>query len=237
MLNWFKAEPSCPVSDTEAEWISRRFNWLLAELGRDRLTSATTLLPTTDFFPSTYKATKGEISRLLKLLAEHMGINPSKVELAFYRDAESRTSGLYTAEEGRFTVWIELAGLNDPLGVVATLAHELGHVILLGENRINPDEDDHEPLTDLLTVFLGLGLLTANYAVVEANWIQGSYSGWSVGQRGYLSLRAYGYALSHYAIARSELSPAWLRYLRPDVRSACKQGIAYLNHVRSLSAA
>jgi hypothetical protein len=236
MLNWFRTQPVCPVSDQEAEWVSRRFNWLIGELSLERLTAATTVLPTTDFFPSSYRATTKEISHLLDLLADRMGISRSCVELAFYRDDHPRfegaehagTSGLYTQEDGRNCVWLEASSLQDPLSVVATIAHELAHVILLGEGRVSVDEEDHEPLTDLLTVFLGLGVLTANNAVVESNWTQGSHQGWAVGRRGYLSLRMFGYALSHYAIARSEHSPEWLRYLRPDVRTACKQGIAYL---------
>ena len=62
----------------------------------------------------------------------------------------------------RAAIGVEYKQLNDPLGLVATLAHEIGHEILLGEGRVSRDQPDHEPLT-LLTVFMGMGShFTAN---------------------------------------------------------------------------
>jgi len=54
--------------------------------------------------------------------------------------------------------------LLDPMSLVATMAHELGHVILLGGNLLTHDTPDQEPMTDLLTGFTGLGIFTANSA-------------------------------------------------------------------------
>jgi hypothetical protein len=44
------------------------------------------------------------------------------------------------------------------------VAHELARVRLLGEQRINTDCGDQEQLTDLATVFFGLGIFTADAA-------------------------------------------------------------------------
>jgi hypothetical protein len=54
---------------------------------------------------------------------------------------------------------VEAANLDDPLAMVATAAHELGHVRRLGHGWLSDEAADHEPLTDLLTVFLGRLLL------------------------------------------------------------------------------
>jgi hypothetical protein len=51
-----------------------------------------------------------------------------------------------------------------PVALVSTLAHELGHVLLLADGRISAQQQDHEPLTDLLTIFFGLGIFSANAA-------------------------------------------------------------------------
>jgi hypothetical protein len=48
--------------------------------------------------------------------------------------------------------------------LVATLAHELGHIILLRPGLIKRTKEDMEPLNDLLTIFLGFGIFTANAA-------------------------------------------------------------------------
>ena len=46
--------------------------------------------------------------------------------------------------------------LADPTGLVAVLAHELRHDMLIGRGLL-PDELDAEWVTDLLPVYLGLG--------------------------------------------------------------------------------
>ncbi len=86
--------------------------------------------------------------------------------------------------------------------MVATLAHELGHIHLLGHGRISDDVEDHEPLTDLLTVFFGMGIFTANAVMYEQYWENGVLSGWSMGRRGYLGMPVYGYALARFARLR-----------------------------------
>jgi hypothetical protein len=65
---------------------------------------------------------------------------------------------------GRCVVAIDRANIGNPTALLAVIAHELGHVRLLGENRIPAGRPDSEPLTDLLTVYLGMGIFTANAA-------------------------------------------------------------------------
>jgi len=50
------------------------------------------------------------------------------------------------------------------MGLIGTTAHEVAHVLLLADGRISREEPDMEPFTDLLTVYLGLGIFTANTA-------------------------------------------------------------------------
>jgi tetratricopeptide (TPR) repeat protein len=77
-------------------------------------------------------------------------------------------------------------------------------------------------LTDLLTVFFGLGIFTANSVIREANWRVGRFSGWNLSRQGYLGLAEYAYALALYAAARGERKPDWLRHLRPDLLALFK---------------
>jgi hypothetical protein len=237
MLNWFRSKPTCPVNPEEQAWIERRFAWLTEEFGPERLKHGTLILPTTDFFPSDYDGTESEIADIMQRVARYMDVDPTLLRLNFYEENHPRfegqwtkgTTGLFREARGRFEIWLEVTQLEDPFSVVATLAHEIGHVVLIGQRRISPALEDHEPLTDLVTVFLGLGLFTANSVIHEHNWSFGQWSGWSVGRRGYLSMSMYGYALALYALARSEPMPSWAVHLRPDVRSALKQGIRYLS--------
>lgn len=141
----------------------------------------------------------------------------------------SGSAGLYEGHEGRFVIGVEVGNLDDPLGLVATLAHELGHIHLLGQGRISEDAEDHEPLTDLLTIFFGMGVCTANAAMRENYWENGIVAGWSMGRHSYLGMPVYGYALARFARAREEDGKAWSRELRLDVRSAFKDAIRFLS--------
>ena len=99
---------------------------------------------------------------------------------------------------------IDSANLQDPQALVATLAHELCHVHLISDGRIDPDRPDHEPLTDLLTVFLGFGIFNANTAVQFKQFEDGVMQGWSSSRQGYLPEEAFGYALALYTWVRRE---------------------------------
>ena len=227
MFNWLRGKPKCPVDPSGKQWIESRFTWLTNELGLDRLNNVETVVPSERFLPMEYHCDEEGINDLMTRVAGFMDVDPSTLRLSFYEDttpqyegAESKFSlGLYSESRNHFDISLEVHSLEDPVGVIATLAHEIGHVILIGQNRIDPDEEDQEELTDLLTVFLGLGIFSANAVLQESNWTEGNSSGWSVGKRGYLSMDMYGYALALYALARNTQKPSWASHLRPDVRA------------------
>ena len=236
MFDWFRGKPECPVDGQTKCWIETRFSWLADELGMERLQSGPTVMPTEEFLPPCYECTEDGIYDLMCRVASYMNVDPATLNLRFYEDntpqfegvINNSTAGLYTETDEQFDIWLEVGSLDDPGNVIGTLSHEIGHVILLGHNRISPDEPDHEELTDLLTVYMGLGIFRANSVVHESNWRAGHWSGWSVGKRGYLSMDMYGYAMALYTLARDDPSPLWSGHLRPDVRAALKRGVRYI---------
>ena len=240
MFNWLRKTPRCPVDENTKRWIENRFAWLTVELGRERLETGPTVVPTEEFLPLDYECTEEGIRDLVCRVASYMDVDPTTLNLGFYEDntpefegvINGRAAGFYTEAFNRFDIWLEVGSMNDPQGVIGTLAHEIGHVILLGQNRLSPDEPDHEEVTDLLTVFMGLGIFSANSVIQESNWTQGQLSGWSVGKRGYLSMDMYGYAMALYTLARRDPSPQWATYLRPDVRAALRRGVRFIEETR-----
>jgi len=235
MFEWirsfFSSAPVCPVNEEEREWLEERFEWLIEEFGIDRLRTATTVVPTTEFFPSRWHGTEDEIHGILLVVAEQMDVDPDYVRVKFYSEGPSPVEGMaregslgtYSESEdwGFYDIRINTDALDDPLGIVSTMAHELGHVRLLGEERIWAEAPDNEPLTDLTTVFFGLGILRANSVVRQKS----VGSGTSLSRSGYLSMNMLGYALGLYALARDETNPTWLKHLRADVRWACRNTI------------
>lgn len=242
MFDWFRSKPTCPIEDAMREWIDNRWAWLEGQFGVQRLLNAEVILPRAEYFPDPFSGTEEAARVMLDRVCGYMDIDPGTVELSLYEDRnpvyegqwQHGTAGLYHEQAGKYRIWIEVNNLDDPLGMVGTMAHELGHVHLLGHGRITGDADDHEPLTDLLTVYLGLGVFTANSVIRENYWQLGHYSGWSMGRRGYLGMPMYGYAFARFARSRGEENPAWAQELRLDVRSAFKQAMRFLDEEAEL---
>jgi hypothetical protein len=82
-------------------------------------------------------------------------------------------AGLYTAKRGgRPVITIDRSSVHQPARLLAVIAHELGHVRLLSEERVAPDRQDGEPLTDLATVY-------ACYTAMRANWTRRGPGTWT----------------------------------------------------------
>ena len=168
MFGWF--HPTCPVGPAEKAWIEDRMRWLALEFGVDRLRKARVVLPTPEFFPDRYDADRAGAKRLFRRVCGYMDVDPDPIRLQFFTQKRlkgvdgfgSGAAGTYEDEGWRTTIRLDEDTLSDPMVVVATLAHELGHEILLGQGRITADRKDHEPLTDLITIFVGMGVFTAN---------------------------------------------------------------------------
>ncbi len=241
MLAWFRANSECPIDPAARTWLDGRWAWLERQFGVERVRNARLILPRADFFPNRFTGTPEDARALLDRVCDYMGIDAASVKLSLYEERTAvyegqwhrGTSGLYQSEANTFRIWVEVGNLSDPLAMVGTMAHELGHVHLLGHGRISGEEEDHEPLTDLLTVFLGLGIFTANSVIRETDWISENRAGWTMHRRGYLGMPDYGYAFARFAQARGEDGSLWSRELRLDVRTAFKQSMRFLSHEAS----
>ena len=172
-----------------------------------------------------------------------MEVDPGTIELMIFDDTENTTrsllpyasgessgvGGLYAHDgESRTVIAINSSQMDDPAALVATLAHELGHVILLRPGLVGRDEPDMEPLNDLLTVFLGFGVFSANTAFQFRQHNSYDRQGWSARRLGYLSEEQFGYALARFAVERGEGKPAWTRYLGTNVGSYWKRSMGWL---------
>src|SRR5439155_16827567 len=97
-------------------------------------------------------------------------------------EGEKYSGGLYWGkqEDNKYHIGLEQKKLTEPLDMIATLAHEFSHIKLLGEKRI---ENNNEPLTDLTTVIFGLGIFNANAAFQTRRGVDS----WGCSKLGYLS--------------------------------------------------
>ncbi len=134
----------------------------------------------------------------------------------------------YHAPADKPRISINEAQLKDPLALVATLAHELGHILLLRPGLVDRTDPDMEPLNDLLTIFLGFGIFTANSAFRFEQHTDYRSQGWSTRRLGCLSEEQLGYALARFAFERGENKPAWVSFLSTNIAAYLKRSAAWL---------
>lgn len=216
-------------------------DWFVAEFGTDRL-HGEVVLPTDDYFPGVYRGTREDVQTVLDRLCKHMDVDPARVDLEHYAADENPAlsahipihtesagaAGHHRTRNGRSVIGIRDDQAGQPMALVATVAHELGHTLLLGDGRIPAQREDHEPLTDLLTIFFGLGIFTANAAFEHSREVRGEFGYTRTTRLGYLTEPMYGYGLARYAWLRGEPDPAWARYLDTNPRTFLKRGLRYL---------
>lgn len=226
MFGWFTS--SCPLDTGEKTWTEWRMRWLADQLGIERLFNAQVVLPTEEFFPDYQHGTVEDAERILKRLCGFFAIKAQDIQLEVCADAQlPGAAGHYDRGE-QTVIRIAESELNDATRLVATLAHELAHEILLGGGLLTADVADHEWITDLLPVFLGIGIFAANATIYEDHVRDGQLSWWTISKQGYLPARIFGYAFALFSFMRGELDPPWAKYLRPDASTALRGGLRFL---------
>jgi hypothetical protein len=239
-MKWFGAE--CPVNEKERLWIEKSSEWLSRQLSLDS-NDVKVILPTAEFFPDVYRAEEADVDKLLRRVCAYMKVHRDRLSLELFSDRrhelrhvlpsfESRERGVAgqfsLRQDELIKIRISTDSLSEPMALVATIAHELGHVLLLADARISNDRKDHELLTDLVTVLCGLGIFTANSSFTFRQWRGGFKQGWESKRLGYMTEAMFGYALAWFAFVREESTPTWSTHLRGDARHYFKASLRYL---------
>lgn len=238
MLDWL-FRPTCPCDPAAKAWVEERLLWLADEFDDNVFSGRPMVLPTPEFFPDPYDGSKRAVRTLLNRVCTYMDVDPHIVELDFVAQAGKvwlvnetgqclpSIAGLYEEGEERFQITIDESELSDLIGLVGTMAHELAHVRLLGEGRIDPYIYDNELLTDLTVVHFGLGIFMANS---PRAWTS-QFSVWPESdllKPEYMSPPMFGWALAHLAWFRGEARPAWAKHLQLGAKANLNQGLRYL---------
>lgn len=212
-------------------------------IGATRFFNSDIVLPTAEYFPDRYERSEEALQAMFDRIARRMGLVPADIDVTlfassdhltkglapFYSSRASGAAGLYHHDpSARARIEIDESQMKDPMTLVAVIAHELGHIILLRPGLVDRAEPDMEPLTDLLAVFLGFGIFTANAAFRFEQHQDGRSQGWSARRQGYLSEEEFGYALARFAYERGEMKPAWVSFLSTNVKTFTKRSIAWL---------
>jgi len=230
-MAWFA--PRSPVAPDEQTWIEDSIGWLVGQFGTAVL-HRPVIEPTSACLPVAGFAGASNVRTVMHLVADAMAVPRDRLALEYvagrpdrllrWQHAYSGPAGHYHEHDGTAVITVYGGQISTPGQLVATLAHELGHARLLGENRIAGDRRDGEPLTDLLTVVFGFGIFSANAAFDYS----ADARGWRSRRLGYLTEQMFGYALARYSLLRGECDPAWATHLDTNPRAYMRQAMRYL---------
>ena len=245
MFGWFRRReraPREPLDRHGREWVERHLRWLGDEFGTGRLIDEPVVEPTPAFFPDPYDGSQAAVEAMLDRVRGCMDVSPVyEVRVRLYDESNAPpladaaghalggTAGTYQKRGGVTVLRIERRQLDRPMELVGTLAHELAHLRLMGEHRIDPDRFDNELLTDLTAVYFGFGIFLAN---APRHWHSDLtyWPGTDARRPEYMTLPMYGYALALIAAARFDERPPWVRHLNRDARSEMAASARYLDH-------
>jgi Tetratricopeptide repeat len=234
------------VDEESREWLEEHFLWLINSFGKENIKNRKVLTPDFSDFPIRFNGQQQSAIDILKIVTAQMEISPDEIILHFYKEGQTEidtgspfghriflqnvknekySGGVYFGkqESGKYVIGLEEKKLKDPLAIVATIAHELSHIKLLGEKRI---EVNNEHLTDLTTIVFGLGIFNANAAFKTVSGF--NYWGWS--RSGYLTQLQWGYALALFSHLREEENPEWIKYLSANVKGAFKRSMNFIQN-------
>jgi len=247
-----KKDPNrCPVTEENRIWIETSFNFLLNTFDKQKIKEREILIPHHSHFPIRYNGSDQTAIDTLAIVAKQMEVNPDDIHLDFYSEGPSeistgaslgagrvflnstkddkRSAGLYLGkqEDGKYHILLERGKILEPENMVATLAHEIAHIKLLGEGNLT---DNDEKLTDLTTIIFGLGVFSANSAFQSYSGFD--FTGWQ--KLGYLTQMEWGYGLALLAYIRKEKSPDWIKHLTLNVKSDFKLGMSFIENNEAL---
>lgn len=242
---WFwKNKDKLAITEIDRQWVEHSLLSLTELFGRENFKSLTTITPDAKYFDHQFLGIEEDAQFILERLVSIMQIDAWEMQLMFFSKVPTRFSegiaetpsdklkntwksslGAYVDKGlGHKEIWIELGQLKDTVSLIATMAHELSHYKLLGEERMTESD---ELLTDLTAIAFGFGIFIGNSYFKFAQWTGSSHQGWQMQKRGYLPEQVIAYAMAWLSHYRNE-DIAWKYHLNKTMRKYFDQSYKYI---------
>ena len=203
------------VDDDMADWQLDCFAWMLENFGGyERFRQTPVILPTADFFPD--QGLEGHafaldvfkrVQRLADMenwpceLVSQTSGEPQDTDDAPEANDDGALLGTFQIARNRAEptlVTYNPALLSDPVGLVATFAHELAHYLIIGGAWTEPPGgwDNDEFVTDMTGVFLGFGVFLVNSSFEFGPGQHADVLGPSTSRQGYLNETSLLFAMA-----------------------------------------
>ncbi|MEO1437553.1 MAG: hypothetical protein AAFV80_18570 [Bacteroidota bacterium] len=242
---FWKCPPKSPITPEDQNWVETSLDWIDRKVVRFK--KLPTIQPSSEFFDRAFVGSEADARFVLKKCGEYFDLKLRDLELHFYDEAALKldpglvskvksqgAAGLYRQRGKTYEIWLENKQLKKPDALVATIAHELSHYLLIGKKGIYLKGEENEWITDLVTIAHGFGIFTGNAKFSFQQWQSGDgWGGWSSSTQGYLPLPVIAYAMAEIEYRKGQRDlPSWLNHLTRDLKSDFKQSFRYIKHSR-----
>lgn len=225
-------------------WQIECWRWhLKSELISTSFDQTPLVLPNQDFFPAVSQAGHERAMAIFDAVKRHADVADWPVKLVQQDDVpaflpggaflehETSCAGTFRCGEGQDPIITYAPDqLSNPMSLIATFSHELGHYVN-GYFETEPPGgwDLLEPATDVTAIALGFGLFIANNSIVH----EVDEQGFRVGKVGYLSEAERLFSLALFMLLRGfdlhdaepYLKKHQFRSLRKAVNSIGERGL------------
>jgi hypothetical protein len=227
-----------PITEGDKIWVDEYLNWLRNEFGNEHFLGIKTITPTKTFYDRTFDGTEEDAEFILKRTMELMKIKDVDIKLKFFSDGFvngddgsilttpgdingkwNGAAGTYQKIDNEVIISLETRQLKEPISLIATISHELSHQILLGEGRI---EENDEYLTDLTAIMYGFGIFIGNSKFNFSQFSTNNGFGWQSSNQGYLPEQIIAYSMAWLSNERKE-SIDYTKYLKPTLKKYLTQ--------------
>jgi hypothetical protein len=233
-----------PVTANDKKWIEQSLIFLAELFEPIYFKSLTTITPDKEHFDRDFNGTEDDAEFILKRVASIMSIKPWEITLMYFSEQPgefsegisatpseklkggwtSRESELMNKAFGDKEIWIDLAQINDPIGLIATIANELSKYKLTSEHAI---EDNVNSLAQFATIVFGFGIFKGNDYFKFAQWQGNTHHGWQMQKKGGIPEPVIAYAMAWLAHYRHE-DISWSHYLNKTMRKYFDQSYKYI---------
>jgi len=232
-------QPRTFLSKDAEEWQLECWDWHLRQDGAvGEFKKAPLVFPNRDFFPplglsgharadaifNTVKAHAGLADWPVRLVAQHE--MPAFLDSGAFVQHEGSCAGTFRIDEtGEAIITYEPDLLDDPAGLIATLAHELGHYLNETFDTDPPGGRElNEPATDVTSVVLGFGIFTANHCLLHETFD----AGYRIGKVGYLSEKERVFSLAIFLALQNRPAEHAIPFLKNYLGKQLKAALKYI---------
>lgn len=239
-----------PFLDPEtADWHIENFEWLVrCSASSKSLTQARLVLPKVGYFNTDGEKGHALAERIFAQVKDYAQIGDWPIKLVAIAPNRKPSRSLFEVVQNRGVLGTFETSLenipqisyasnlvDDPVTLVSTLAHEIGHMLIHGA-PLAPicETDETEFLTDLAAVYMGFGVFLANNSFTTEQWRDDGMGtqGWRTQRQGYLPEPDLVFATALF-IAVKGLDPAEARTcLKPHLAKSLDAALLDLKERR-----